>query len=147
MPVCFFFMLILFRTGATGFWLPLEGGQLYTPVGSTRFEKIVTLVLIYCYYCFRVTSLAWNAEDKVLYIGGLFSEIDNTTISGGIAMWTYEGGLQGLPTGGVTNTNGDFDNCIVTSLAFEPKSKVGHLTSIFNSLPHLELVSVCFWFL
>lgn len=93
----------------------------------------------------RVTSLAWNAEDGVLYIGGAFTGIDNTSISTGLAMWTLEEGLQGLPTGGVANINGEEFNCIVSALAYEPKSKSLFVSGTFSMINGVYCPSVAVW--
>lgn len=58
----------------TSSWLPLRGGQLLT--GDPENQETL------------VTSLAWDAANAILYIGGIFSFIDETPISTGLAMWS-----------------------------------------------------------
>ena len=62
----------------TSSWLPLRGGQLLTGEPETQ-ETLVT-------------SLAWDAVNAILYIGGIFSFIDEEPISTGLAMWSKDTG-------------------------------------------------------
>lgn len=65
----------------TSSWLPLRGGQLLTGDPETQ-ETLVT-------------SLAWDAANAILYIGGIFSFIDEEPISTGLAMWSKDTGERG----------------------------------------------------
>lgn len=69
-------------------WLPLKGGQLLTGESDTQ-ETLVT-------------SLAWDANNAILYIGGIFSFIDDEPISTGLAMWTLDRGLETFPGTGLS---------------------------------------------
>jgi ammonia channel protein AmtB len=71
-----------------------------------------------------VNSLAWDADMSILYLGGSFHAIGNTTISSGLAMWTKRTGLIDFPGGGVLHSDGGVGNTQVKSIAYEPKSEV-----------------------
>ncbi len=73
--------------------------------------------------------MAWDERDSVLFIGGLFHSIDNDSISAGLAMWSRETGLVGLPTRGVTNGQDAVDGCSVQAIAYEATSSVWDVLS------------------
>jgi hypothetical protein len=56
-----------------------------------------------CNWCtVSVLALAWNDQDKILYIGGKFNMVDGAYIAPGLAMWTRETGIQAFPGGGLS---------------------------------------------
>lgn len=72
-----------------------------------------------------VSALEWDPTLQVLYIGGRFDMIDEKNIPGGVCMWTEATGLipfEEIETG--LGLSPDLPNGEVTSLVYEPKSRV-----------------------
>ena len=64
---------------------------------------------------------------SILYIGGSFQSVDNTSISAGLAMWSKRTGLIDFPGGGVLHSDSGGGNTQVKAIAYEPKSEVSRL--------------------
>ena len=89
-------------------WMPLSGGG---ELRSATQEDT------------RVNSLAWDERRNLLYLGGNFHAVDNTTIPPGLALWSPSEGLLPFPGGGVTLEDGEAGE--VQALILDPKSRVG----------------------
>ena len=111
-------------------WLPLRGGELKCQSGDSP----------------RVNALAWDSNNKILYIGGIFDTIDDTTISSGVAYWSASTGLMPL----VADSTGFTQSLlgkpgIVSDLAFEPYSQSLFVAGAFTEINGNNCVSIAVW--
>jgi hypothetical protein len=72
-----------------------------------------------------VSTLAWNSNGNILYIGGRFNLINGGSITSGICQWTAAAGIIPFEGGGLTVTPDGVDG-EADILVYSPRTQVGN---------------------
>ena len=91
-------------------WFPLSAGQLRC------IERPSTLS--------KVNSLAWDAANEVLYLGGVFDAVNYKLTTTGLLLWTKTAGLVSFPGGGVGNYINGPSDAFVKAIAYDAGTQV-----------------------
>ena len=91
-------------------WFPVSVGQLRCIERPSDLSK--------------VNSLAWDALNEVLYLGGVFDAVDYRIVTTGLLMWTKATGLVSFPGGGVGNYINGPSDAFVKAIAYDADSQV-----------------------
>ena len=91
-------------------WFPLSIGQL---------QCISTPGIIS-----TVNSLAWDALNEVLYLGGVFDAVNYKLTTTGLLLWTKATGLVSFPGGGVGNYINGPSDAFVKAIAYDADTQV-----------------------
>ena len=91
-------------------WFPVSVGQLRCIERPSDLSK--------------VNSLAWDALNEVLYLGGVFDAVDYRIVTTGLLLWTKATGLVSFPGGGVGNYINGPSDAFVKAIAYDADTQV-----------------------
>ena len=95
-----------------------------------------------------MNSLAWDAANEVLYLGGVFDAVNYQLTTTGLLLWTKTAGLVSFPGGGVGNYINGPSDAFVKAIAYDAGTQVRLLRRLrilycpFESIMGLPLLSL-----
>jgi hypothetical protein len=92
-----------------------------------------------------VNALVWDPDTSILYIGGRFHSVENRKISSGLAVWSPFFGLESFHGEGVSQTQTDYLEAEITSLAFDSGTKSLFVAGTYTFLNGTFCPSIVVW--
>jgi len=112
-------------------WFPLSVGQLQCISSAGVVSK--------------VNSLAWDALNEVLYLGGVFDAVNYKLTTTGLLKWTKANGLVPFPGGGVGNYINGPSDAFVKAIAYDTGTQSLFVSGYFQYVGTVRCPSIAVW--